>query len=159
MTELLKKSKGHHQELEKIIQERDEYLAGWKRAQADYQNSQKEMNSKKIEYSRYAQERILEDLLPIIDHFDEALKHIPEDQKQEAWVVGMFHIKKQMDEFCRKQGLEMFGKVGDEFDPMVHEALGQVDAPEHTGCISAVVRCGYRIGNHIIRHAPVMVGK
>ena len=50
MTELLKKSKGHHQELEKIIQERDEYLAGWKRAQADYQNSQKEMNSKKIEY-------------------------------------------------------------------------------------------------------------
>src|SRR3989338_8095791 len=159
MTESSKKSKVHNQELEKIMQERDEYLAGWKRAQADYQNAQKEIERQKGEYIQYAKSNIMEDILPMIDHFDEALKHIPENQKQVGWVVGMSHIKKQMDEFCRKQGLDMFGKVGDEFNPMVHEALGQVDDTEHTGCVSAVVRCGYQIGNHIIRHAQVMVGK
>lgn len=161
MTKELKKTGAQHneKEIEKIIKERDEYLAGWQRAQADYQNAQKEIERARTEFMRYAREQMIEELFPVVDSFEEALKHIPQEKYNEAWVMGVLHIKKQFDEMMKKQGIEAFGLVGDEFDPALHDALQQVhDEGAVAGKVVTVVRSGYRTHDRILRHAQVVVG-
>ena len=141
-----------------ILAERDKYLAGWQRAQADYVNLQKEMEENRSKYAAYAKQDILEEILTIIDHFEEGLKHIPKDQKKESWITGIEHIKKQLDDFCGRQGLESFGKKGDEFDPEKHEALSQEENDKMEGKVIKVVKKGYIRGEKVIRPAQVVVG-
>ena len=74
-----------------------EYLAGWKRAQADYQNLKKETERERAEFMKYANERLLHDLLPMIDQLSLALKHLPttqdlpEERRKvlENWLTGL----------------------------------------------------------------------
>ncbi len=74
-----------------------EYLAGWKRAVADYENLKKQSADDKQHFARYAHEKMLNDLLPAIDHFETALMHIPdtsdipEPQKKQIdnWITGI----------------------------------------------------------------------
>ena len=141
-----------------ILAERDTYLAGWQRAQADYSNLLKETEENRSRHAAYAKQDILEEILPIIDHFEEGLRHIPKDQKKESWVAGIEHIKKQLDDFCERQGLESFGKKGEEFNPEKHEALSQEENEKMEDKVINVVKKGYMLGDRIIRPAQVVVG-
>ena len=86
------------------------------------------------------------------------IEHIPKDQKKESWITGIEHIKKQLDDFCGRQGLESFGKKGDEFDPEKHEALSQEENDKMEGKVIKVVKKGYIRGEKVIRPAQVVVG-
>lgn len=143
-------------DLEKKCQE---YLAGWQRAQADYVNLQKTTEREKSEWVKFANQGILTELLPIYDHLKLAIKHVPEEQKKEGWVVGMENIKNQFGKFLTDNGVEEIKTVGEKFNPEEHEAVmaENAESDDHQGVIKEELRGGYKLNNKVLYPARVVV--
>ncbi|OIO48510.1 MAG: nucleotide exchange factor GrpE [Parcubacteria group bacterium CG_4_9_14_0_2_um_filter_41_8] len=137
----------------------EEYLAGWKRAQADYQNLQKEHKEQMGRIGEIGAMGFVEHLLPIIDHFDLAIAHVPDESKDKEWVQGFFHIKKQFDEVLENLGVKRINAIGKKFDPNFHEAVSQKESKQESDTVIQEVQAGYRFGESVIRHAKVVVSK
>lgn len=148
------------EELARISKRSEEYLEGWKRAKADYLNLQRESEKRNTEFIQYANAALLAGLLPIIDHFKLALRHIPVEHQQEPWVAGFQHVEKQFRDYLQKLGIEEMNSVGEHFDPAKHEA---VVYEKHQGTPSDVifeaVRPGYTLHDKVIQVAQVKVAK
>lgn len=145
----------------------EEYLAGWKRAQADYQNLKKESEREKGEYVKFANERLLHELLPALDQFGLALHHIPDtklladDQKKiwENWLQGIRAVRSLWDQSAAAIGLEQIPTDGP-FDPLIHEAVSEEEAEGKTsGSIVRVVHEGWRWHGKVLRPARVIIVK
>src|SRR3989338_10199426 len=137
-----------------------EYIELAKRARADYENLKKETEKWRAEFVQFAHVSLIEEMLTIIDNFNEALVHIPEDQKNVPWVIGIAHIKKQLDSFLDKNGVVSFGAHGEMFNPQLHEAAEEVaDAGRKPQEIVKVLRSGFKYNDMIIRPARVIVAK
>jgi molecular chaperone GrpE len=137
-----------------------EYLDGWRRCQADFENYRK-MQDKSVKELR---EFILEDFalqtLPVIDNFQISLDHVPEDQKKSAWVQGILHIQRQLETILKDNGIEEIEvKEGDKFDPEIHEAVQnhQEKSEKEHHKVKKVVQKGYKIGGKVIRAVKVIV--
>lgn len=145
----------------------DEYLAGWKRAQADYQNLRKEVEKERVEFVKYANERLLHDLLPSFDPFETAMKHAPEfpslteaeRKTYRNWLQGLQAVRSLWEQTLRGLGLERIVADG-AFDPRWHEAVGEEPAEEkNPGDIVRVIHDGWRWGEKVLRPARVIVAK
>lgn len=137
-----------------------DYKDKWLRAVADYQNLQKQTAREKVEWVKYANAGLILELIPVINHFKEAMKHIPEEQKSVDWVVGVAQIKKQFDEFLKNLGVEEIPTVGEQFSPELHEAVAQIDvAGAKAGEIVEEAQAGYKMGDKVIEPAKVIVAK
>lgn len=136
----------------------EEYLAGWKRSQADYQNLKKEHEGQMKRLSEIVNAGLLAQLLPIIDHYELAMKHVPEEQSGEEWVQGFYHIKKQFDEFLLKSDVKRIETVGKQFDPHLHEAVSVKDG-DKDNVVLEETQAGYMLGEQVLRHAKVIVSK
>ncbi|MAF24099.1 nucleotide exchange factor GrpE [bacterium] len=140
----------------------EEHLNGWKRAQADYQNLKKEMEGKASEAIVLGRTSLIIALLPIVDNFLMAEKHIPEDQRDQDWVKGILQVKKQMDGMLKELGVETIKTVGEKFDPAFHEAValseGRADKESgKSGQVIEEVQPGYKMADQVIRPAKVRV--
>ncbi|KKT87530.1 MAG: Protein GrpE [Candidatus Moranbacteria bacterium GW2011_GWC2_45_10] len=101
-----------------------EYLGGWKRCQADFENYKKMQGESQKDMARYAAQSILLEIIPVIDNFHASTAHIPKDQKDGGWVTGIMYIQKQLENVLTENGVsEIEVKVGDSFDPVMHEAM------------------------------------
>lgn len=152
------KSKLEEQDYEKLKQQVKEYLAGWQRAQADYQNLKKEMEIKVGSIREFAKGALLIDFLPIYTNLLSAFEHIPESDKSKDWAEGFKHIKKQLEDFLVSQGLEKISTVGQTFNHNVHDAVETrwvKDKPE--GLILQEVSPGYKLAGNILIHPKVAV--
>lgn len=162
-----KKNKKSDQETVDSNQSKEqEYLDGWKRALADYENLQRDMG-KRVEESRdRIKESFAHDLLPVMDNFEQAVSHAPSfsplpeggvrgegvsASEFEAWMQGVLFIKKQFEDVVQSLGLEKISVEG-EFDPNLHESVGEGDEFKE-------VRSGWKIGDKVIRPAQVIVKK
>jgi len=154
-----KKDKPESSELEELKKKRDEYLAGWQRTQADYANLKKEHGEQLSRIKELSTIPFVEELLPVIDHYEMALNHVPREVADESWMQGFYHIKKQFDGFLTGSGVSRIACVGKEFDPSVHEAIESRDSEEPDGTIIEEAQAGYVIGDTILRHAKVIVSK
>jgi len=152
-----KKSKSDSKGLQKKC---DEYLSGWQRAQADYQNLVKESAQRQSEFVKFANQGFILELLPILDNFKIAFEQIPDDEKDSAWVVGFGHIKKQLEDLLKRKGVEEIKTKGKKFDPELHEAVAHEKTASHkSGQIIKQVKPGYKLNNKIIQAAKVVVAK
>jgi molecular chaperone GrpE len=147
------------EELEKLQRQGEEYLNGWKRAQADYQNLKKEVEKEKENWIKFANTGLIQEIIPIYDHLKLAMEHIPEEQKKLDWVVGMGHIKNQFKKFLEDNGVEEIKTVGEKFNPELHEAVHaeNKEAAEEE-IIKKEISGGYRMNGRVIRVAKVVVG-
>lgn len=145
----------------------DEYLAGWKRAQADYANLKKEFDKTKSEIAMYANENLLYELLPAIDQFEIALQHLPEIQdlpdeqkkKMQNWLTGINAVKQMWEQTFKSIGLDNVETAG-EFDPSKHEAIGEEeDADKPHDAILRVTQPGWNLNGKVLRPAKVVVNK
>lgn len=141
----------------------EEYLNGWRRCQADFENyKQSRMNMQK-DLATFAIERFSLNLLPVIDNFHASTDHIPEDQKGGAWVQGIMYIQQQLESVLAENGVQsMPTVVGDAFDPSQHEAIEmkEDDSQENQspeGSIQKILQKGYTLGGKVIRPARVVV--
>jgi molecular chaperone GrpE len=141
----------------------EEYLNNWKRAVADLENYKKDQAKLMGEFRKFATLDVIFQILPVLDNFNASLEHVPEKEKDNAWVTGITHIKKQLEDVLKNNGVEEIEvKIGDEFDPEMHEAVqdtkeANIDTNK-TNKIAKVVQKGYKINNKIIRAAKVTVG-
>lgn len=155
-------------ELTKLQQERDEYLAGWKRAQADYANLQKEMDKARKEYAKYASEECLMKLLPAIDQYLVALRFQPsldgiantdERRKFETWVTGLQAVATLWEQAAKECGLEQVASTGP-LDPSQHEAVGEEASDTvPSGEIIRIAETGWKLNGKLLRPAKVIISK
>lgn len=138
-------------------------LDGWKRCQADFENYKKRQAETQKEFIKYSCLNIVMEILPILDNFHASTDHVPEEQKDAPWVTGIMHIKKQLEDTLKNYGVtEIETKVGDDFDPEMHEAVKEnteheTQNKEHKNKIAKIVQRGYKIGGKVIRPARVIV--
>ncbi len=100
---------------------------------------------------------VIEELLPVIDNFERALKHIPEDLANNDFVKGVQGIVKQFEKTLADMGVERIKTVGEVFDPQLHEAVSMEEGDGQTEVVCEELQSGYRFGDQVIRHAMVKV--
>ena len=139
-------------EIEKLRTERQEYLDGWQRAKADYVNALKRFDGDVKSAKEGGVVKALEEFLPAYDGLERA-------KAAGELGEGFGGIAKQIESAFKALGLEQVGEVGEQFDPSLHEALGQdvAERAEQDDKITAVLQKGYKLGEHIVRPAKVRV--
>ncbi len=159
-TEEQKTTEELQQALEKAIQERSEYLAGWQRARADLMNYKKEEMERIGSFMRYGQEEFLLKLLPVLDNLERAEQQAAESDKVNPVAQGCLQVISQLREFLRSQGAEPFETIGQKFNPELHEAVGEeaVEGKE-PGTVIEEVEKGYLFLGKLLRPAKVKVAK
>lgn len=145
-------------ELTELKNKCEEYLNGWKRAQADYQNLKREIEEKKKDWADFIQANMLMEILPIIDTYKIALTHVPDDVKKEAWYEGFGHIYKNFTEFIKKLGITEIKTQGEIFNPEFHEAVSQTsDETKEDHEIIKELTPGYKMNEKVLAPAKVIV--
>jgi molecular chaperone GrpE len=156
--EIKKEDKLPDSELEKTKKERDEYLAGWQRAKADFLNYQKNEKTRLEEFLKFCEAGLIGDLLPVLDSFDLALAQIGETSDPKF--KGFFLIKSQMEEILKKRGLEPIKSLGEKFNPELHEAVASVDDKiKESQTIVEETQKGYALNGRTLRAAKVKIIK
>jgi molecular chaperone GrpE len=144
--------------LSKLEAERDEYLALAQRVQADFENYRKRAVRDQERLVAHAHERLVRELLPILDDLERALE--AGEQHEEAKLVdGVKLVEKALRSALAKEGLVEIETDGP-FDPHVHEALLAQPSPDaEPGSVLEVVQRGYRVGDRVVRPARVIVAE
>ena len=126
------------------------------RLAAEYDNYRKRTANEKLALYDDATSKAVKELLPVADSVRMALENL-KDADSEI-IKGIELISNQLDKSFEKLKVESYGKVGDDFDPNLHNAIGMVDNEElGSGKIAAVFQTGFKLGDKIIRHAMVQV--
>lgn len=164
MQENSEKLKKEIDELKKKLEEteklKQEYLAGWQRARAELINYKREEMERIGGLIEIAKETLIFDFLPILDNFDAAEKFLSEKEKENQNIKGLLQIKHQILEFLKKNGVEEIKSVGEKFNPVFHEVVGEIETDEfETGTIVEEIQKGYKIKDKILRPAKVKVAK
>ncbi len=147
-------------ELEECKKLCDEYLAGWQRCKADFLNYKKEESQRIGDLIDFARAQWVLDILPIIDNWERAFEHMPEDLKESEWVKGAKQIESQLKDFLKAQGIEEIKTEGEKFNPELHEAIEEAENSEaKSGTIVEVLEKGYTINGRLLRPAKVKVSK
>lgn len=144
-------------EFDKVKAERDQLLDRMARMQAEFDNARKRDQKERTEFRDFAVAGAVEQMLPVLDNFQLALKA---EGSAEQLRSGVELILRQMEDVMRNLGVQPVEAVGTEFDPRVHEALGSVETTEHPdNHVVSEVRRGYRIKDKLLRPAMVQVAK
>lgn len=145
-------------ELARVTAERDEYLDLAQRVQADFENYRKRAAREQERLIAHAHERLVRELLPILDDLERAL--VAAERHEEAQLVeGVELVEKSLRLALTKEGLAEIETDG-AFDPHVHEALlTQPSEGCESGAVLEVVQRGYRLGDRVVRPARVIVAE
>jgi molecular chaperone GrpE len=140
-----------------LERERDEYLADVKRVAADFDNYRKRAAREQQSLVARAHERLVKDLLPVLDDLERALEAA--EQHEEAKLEdGVRLVHRELRGTLEKEGLVEIETEG-EFDPHVHEALLSQPSEEDDGAILQVIQKGYRLGDRVLRPARVVISQ
>lgn len=134
------------------------------RALADFDNYRKRVERERGAAERAGKRAVILSLLEVMDDFDRALEHV--DQSPDAVVEGLRAIHKRLTEALKAQGVTPIESVGQQFDPMLHEAVGAIEAGAsksgivlESGAVLDESRRGYRWDGEVLRPASVHVAK
>jgi molecular chaperone GrpE len=146
---------GGSAEIEQLKAERDQLLDRLARLQAEFENARKRTERERLEFRDYAVGSVVEKFLPVMDHFELALKASGTAEQLRS---GVELIVKQMEDVLRQLQVTAIPAVGVEFDPRHHEALGSVerhDLPDQH--VAEEIRRGYKLRERMLRPALVRV--
>lgn len=148
-------SKEEHQKLVEQAKELEAIRDKLLRSAADYDNARKRLAKEREEFIRFSQERLLRDLLPILDNFERALAHAEEVDRPVA--EGIRLIWKQLLDLLTVHGLKRLSSEGNPFDPHLHEAVDQVEEEGPEGVIVKEIVPGYLLHDRTLRPAKVRI--
>jgi molecular chaperone GrpE len=143
------KTAGHDQ-----LQELTEAL---KRERADAVNLRRRHDEEITALRGRVKANVIHDLLPVIDNFERALKHVPAELKDNDYIRGVQGVVKQFETTLKNMGVERIKTVGEHFDPHLHEAVGMEEGDGQHEIVSEELQAGYKLGDEVIRHAMVRV--
>ena len=130
----------------------EEYLAGWQRAKADYENLRKRTDEQRLLLVKTATHELIMQLLPVLDSVDASLKHLQGEARTPLEIIA-----KQLRGVLAGQGVTIICAAGKKFDPALHEAVTQV--PGQPGICVAELAAGYKLHDQVLRPARVSVGQ
>lgn len=142
---------------EELGKEKDKFL----RLFAEFENYKKRTSKERMDLFKTAGQEVIVSLLPVMDDFDRALKELAKSEDLEMF-KGVELINGKFKETLKSKGLQdVEVEVGDIFDAEIHEAITQIPAPDEAmkGKVIDIIEKGYRLGDRIIRHPKVVVGK
>ena len=156
MTEHPAKAPEHPEErLAALEAERDEHLNDLKRVAADFENYRKRVARDQEALVARAHERLVKDLLPVLDDLERAL--VAASEHEEAKLEeGVRLVHQELAAALEREGLAEIETNG-RFDPHVHEALLSQPSEAEEGSVLEVVQKGYRLGDRVVRPARVVV--
>jgi molecular chaperone GrpE len=140
-----------------LERERDEYLADLKRVAAEFDNFRKRAARDYESLVSRAHERIVKELLPVLDDLERAL--VAAEEHEEAKLEeGVRLVHRELRSALSKEGLVEIETEG-AFDPHVHEALLTQPSDQDDGTILEVIQKGYRLGDRVLRPARVVISQ
>ncbi len=162
--EIEEKSAAKVSELKKKLKESEEarraLMEDLQRAKADFLNARKRLEEEKNTDRERARVKHIEELLPLVDSFEAALKDEVLNGAAENLQKGIFGIYSQLQNLFRGYNVSEVEALGETFNPAFHEAVAEVPvgdkASDHK--VIAVVQKGYRMNDALIRPARVTVG-
>jgi molecular chaperone GrpE len=153
VSELKEQIEDVRKELEKQTAAAKEYLDAARRIQAEFDNHKKRIQREREEFVKSANEKLIYELLPILDDFERALSASCSSEECET---GICQIHDNLVSLLKSYGLEEISSKG-KFDPQYHEALCTGEGDD--GDILEVYQKGYFLGPRVLRHTKVKVGK
>lgn len=142
---------------DKLAEMQDKYI----RLSAEFDNYRKRTLREKMDLSKYAEESILQKLVPFMDDFDRALLAIAKTENNEALKNGIDLIYVKFSEFLKQNGVKEMEALNTDFNVDLHEAVAKVpvEDPDKKGKVVDVVLKGYYLRDKVLRFAKVVVGE
>ena len=145
--------------LGKCEQLRDEYLAGWQRAKADFLNYQKQEQEKFDWLKKQLDANWLLLILEFYDNLERAQSSLPQEIAKNDWVKGVLASKEKFFAELAKQGLLEIKALGEKFNPEIHEAVSETEGAGDPGAVGEVVEKGYMLNGDLLRAVKVKIIK
>jgi len=142
---------------EKLAEMQDRYL----RLSAEFDNYRKRTLKEKMEISKYAGEDILKNILPFMDDFERASKHMETTTDSTAMKQGIEIIYNKLSDFLKQNGVKEIESLNCSFDVDLHDAVAkiQVNEDDKKGKIVEVLSKGYFLKDKVLRHSQVVIGE
>ena len=156
---IVKKLKEKIKNLEK---EKQENMDGWQRERADFVNYKKRIDQEKIDVIKYANESLVEELLPVLDSFEMAFANKEAWEKVDKnWRVGVEYIHTQLLKILDENNFKSMNPLGEKFDPKFHIAVEHkvMEYESKDGIITEVKKIGYMLNDRVIKPAEVVVAE
>ena len=141
-------------ELEQKIAELTEAL---QRERADATNVRRRSEEERAKMSGFYKSLVVRELLPTLDNFERALKHVPKDLEKNDYIKGIQGVVKQFEDALAKIGVKRIKTNGELFDPNLHEAISMEEGNGAREVVSEELQSGYVLGDDVVRHAMVKV--
>ncbi len=139
---------------EETKEQKDKYI----RLMAEFDNYKRRTGKEYERLVELANERLMIDIIEVRENLDRAIHMADENNDFSTFLEGMELIFNKLEDSLKKNGLSVFTEIGDEFDPEIHDAMMKAphdDIPEDH--ISEIYEKGYKLKNHVIKHAKVIV--
>jgi molecular chaperone GrpE len=143
--------------LAEVERERDEYLEDLRRVAADFENYRKRAARDQESLIARAHERLVKELLPVVDDLERALEAAAEHEEAKL-EEGVRLVHRELRDALSKEGVVEIETNG-RFDPHVHEALLSQPSEEEDGAILEVIQKGYRLGDRVLRPSRVVISQ
>ena len=145
------------EQVARLQAEKEELMQTLIRRQADFENYRKRIERERQEEHRRGTGRVIEELLPVLDALERAIKVYGDPQHSEVR-KGLELIYRQMWDLLARLGLERIAAAGKMFDPHVHQAIERVETAEHPdGTVLEIVQDGYLYHGRVLRPSSVRV--
>lgn len=144
-------------DVENLERQISELTAALQRERADSENIRRRHEEQITSLRSSVKAHVVKELLPVIDNFERALKHVPKDLENNEYIKGVNAIVTQFENTLEQMGVERIKTVGEPFDPNLHEAVSAEEGEGNQEVVSEELQAGYKIGNDVIRHAMVRV--
>ncbi len=137
------------------------YKDRWLRTEADLQNVRRRATREREDAVARAEEAVLLDVIGLLDDLDRAIAALAGEQAAEAWAQGVALTAQRMRDTLARHGVTPIAAVGQPFDPLVHEALLEIPAPDGIapGCVAQEIAKGWQRGARALRAARVVVAR
>lgn len=144
-------------QLQALQQQVQDLTAALQRERADSENIRRRHDDQMASLRSSVKAHVVKDLLPVIDNFERALKHVPKELERNEYIKGVNAIVAQFEKTLQQMGVERIKAVGEVFDPHFHEAVSMEEGDGKHEVVSEELQAGYKVGDEVIRHAMVRV--
>ena len=143
--------------LEGLNQKVAELTKALQHERADSMNVRRRSENERAGLANFYKSMVIQELLPVMDNMERALKHAPKGLEHNDYVKGVQGVVKHFEQALSKIGVERIRTVGEVFDPKLHEAVSMEEGNGAREVVSEELQAGYKLGDEIIRHAMVKV--
>lgn len=150
---------GYEKKEEEVRQAQERFM----RTLADFENYKKRAQRDQSDALKYANEKLIKELLPVIDNLERALAHSRETRDFDRMMEGVELIRKQLFSALGKFGVVPIESLNQPFDPSLHQSIGQIEVEEGSDAkenqVIGETQKGYHLNDRVLRPSLVMIAK